>query len=291
MGTLRYLPPEQLSGKSDQRSDIYSVGLTLYEMATLQPAFPESDARKLMAQVAESHPTVPRKIDPQIPRDLETIILKSIAAEPANRYASATELSSDLRRFLEGEPIQARRTSLLERLLKWSRRHPAIAALSAAVVVLTIVGMAGITWQWREATANFRQAQIESHAREVYFSKALEAVDQMLNRVGSELLADQPGTSQIRQGLLNDALAFYDDFLRESGDDPTIQAEIGRVHRRIASIHGMRGDSAKALASLKRSQDQFNALTSAFPDHAEYLIELAGAENDQAMIDLSHGKS
>ncbi|MGB4737861.1 MAG: hypothetical protein WBH50_06700, partial [Fuerstiella sp.] len=68
---------------------------------------------------------------------------------------------------------------------------------SAAVVVLTLAGMAGITWQWREATANFHQAQIESRAREIYFSKALEAVDQMLNRVGSELLADQPGTSQI----------------------------------------------------------------------------------------------
>ncbi|MFY9252080.1 MAG: serine/threonine-protein kinase [Fuerstiella sp.] len=197
VGTLRYLPPEQLSGQSDQRSDIYSVGLTLYEMATLQPAFPESDPRKLMTQVAESNPAAPRKIDPGIPRDLETIILKSMAAEPGNRYATATELANDLRRFLEGQPIQARRTSPLERLVKWSRRHPAIAAFSAAVVVLTLAGMAGITWQWREATANFHQAQIESRAREIYFSKALEAVDQMLNRVGSELLADQPGTSQI----------------------------------------------------------------------------------------------
>ena len=90
---------------------------------------------------------------------------------------------------------------------------------------------------------------------------------------------------------MNDALAFYDDFLRESGDDPTIQAEIGRVHRRIAAIHVMQGDSTKALASLKRSQDQLNKLTRAFPDQAEYLIELAAAENDQAMIFLSQGKS
>lgn len=291
VGTLRYLPPEQLSGQSDERGDIYSAGLTLYEMATLQPAFPESDPRKLMTQVAESRPAAPRKIDSHIPRDLETIILKSIAAEPEKRYATAAELAGDLRRFLGGEPIQARRTSPLERLVKWSRRHPAIAVLSIAFALSMLVGMAGITWQWRQATANFRQAQIESRAREVYFSKALEAVDQMLNRVGSEILADQPGTSQIRQGLLNDALAFYDDFLRESGDDPTIQAEIGRVHRRIATIHRMRGDSPKALASLKRSQDQFNKLTRAFPDQAEYLIELAAAENDEAMIDLSLGQS
>ncbi len=291
VGTLRYLPPEQLSGQSDQRGDIYGVGLTLYELATLQPAFPESDPRKLMNQVAESRPVAPRKIDSYIPRDLETIILKSIAAEPGNRYTTATELASDLRRFLEGQPIQARRIGALERLVKWSRRHPGIAILSTAVVLSTLVGMAGITWQWRAATANFHQAQVESRAREVYFTKALEAVDQMLNRVGSELLADQPGTSQIRQGLLNDALAFYDDFLRESGDDPSILAEIGRVHRRIASIERLLGDSDKALTSLQKSHDQFTKLTKAFPERAEYLIELAAAENDQATIHLSQGRS
>jgi serine/threonine protein kinase len=291
VGTLRYLPPEQLSGQSDQRGDIYGLGVTLYELATLQAAFPESDPRKLMNQVAESRPVAPRKIDSQIPRDLETIILKSMAAEPEKRYATADELGADLRRFLAGQPILARRIGPLERLVKWSRRHPAIAGLSAAVVLLTLLGIAGITWQWRAADANFRQVQIESRAREVYFTKALEAVDQMLTRVGSELLADHPGTSQIRRGLLADALAFYEDFLRESGDDPTIQAEIGRVHRRIAGIHSRLGDSSQALAALQRSQDQFSQLHQSFPTRVEFLVEWAAAKNDRAMIELSLGRS
>ena len=166
VGTLRYLPPEQLSGQSDQRGDIYGVGLTLYELATLQPAFPESDPRKLMTQVAESRPVPPRKIDSHIPRDLETIILKSIAAEPNKRYSSAEELASDLRRLLNGQPIQARRVNVWERLFKWSRRHPTVAALSAAVLLLTMVGIAGITWQWRSATASLAIAQAESQKRE-----------------------------------------------------------------------------------------------------------------------------
>jgi len=166
VGTLRYLPPEQLSGQTDQRGDIFGVGLTLYELATLQPAFPESDPRKLMTQVAESRPVPPRKIDPHIPRDLETIILKSIAAEPSKRYSTADELASDLRRFLDGQPIQARRVSVWERLFKWSRRHPTVAALSTAVLFLTMVGIAGITWQWRSATASLAIAQAESQKRQ-----------------------------------------------------------------------------------------------------------------------------
>jgi eukaryotic-like serine/threonine-protein kinase len=166
VGTLRYLPPEQLSGQSDLRGDIYGVGLTLYELATLQPAFPESDPRKLMTQVAESRPIAPRKIDSQIPRDLETIILKSMAAEPGKRYSTADDLAADLRRFLEGQPIRARRVSSWERMMKWSRRHPAVAALSTAVAVLTVVGMAGIAWQWRAATASLTIAQAEAQKRE-----------------------------------------------------------------------------------------------------------------------------
>lgn len=291
VGTLRYLPPEQLSGQADQRGDIYGLGVTLYELTTLQPAFSESDPRKLMNQVADSNPVAPRLVDPQIPRDLETIILKSMAAEPDKRYQTADDLAADLRRFLAGQPVLARRIGAFERIWKWARRHPTIATLSVSIVLLTLAGLGGVTWKWREADANFRRAQVESHAREIYFTKALEAVDQMLNRVGSELLADQPGTSQIRQGLLTEALAFYDDFLNASGNDPTIQAEIGQVHRRMAQIHRMLGESDRALDSLQLAEKQFLQLHQTFPDRIDFLMELGEVKNDRALIELSSGRS
>src|SRR5439155_23430669 len=109
VGTLRYLAPERLNGEADARSDIYSLGLTLYEMLTLRPAFDASDRAKLIQQVTEYHPVPLRKLDSHIPRDLETIVLKAGAKEPAARYQSAGELAEDLRRFLAETPIRARR--------------------------------------------------------------------------------------------------------------------------------------------------------------------------------------
>jgi serine/threonine protein kinase len=116
VGTLRYLAPERLSGESDERSDIYGLGVTLYELLTLRPAFEESDRNKLLRQLAEREPARPRTIDREIPPDLETIVLKAIAKEPADRYQSAAELESDLRQFLEDKPIRARRASVGERV-------------------------------------------------------------------------------------------------------------------------------------------------------------------------------
>ena len=124
VGTLRYLPPERLRGNCDARSDIYSLGLTLYELATLRPAFPAADQIDLLEAIHNSEPRAPRLIDRRIPRDLETIILKAGRKRPEDRYQRATALADDLRRFLAGEPTRARRIGPLERAWLWSRRRP-----------------------------------------------------------------------------------------------------------------------------------------------------------------------
>ncbi len=138
-GTVRYMAPEQFEGRSDEASDIYSVGLTLYELATLQPAFREEDTKKLMLRITQQGVPHPRVISPSIPLDLETIILKASAFDPPHRYATAGELAEDLRRFLDGEPIIARRTSTLRRMWRWSRRNPALAALSGLSLLLLLL--------------------------------------------------------------------------------------------------------------------------------------------------------
>jgi WD40 repeat protein/serine/threonine protein kinase len=139
VGTIRYMAPERFQGRSDGRSDLYSLGLTLYELLTLRPAFGEADRSKLVQQVTQAEPTPPRQLNPAVPRDLETIVLKAMAPEPAHRYPSAAELAEDLQRFVDDRPIRARRVSLPERFGRWCRRNPALASLTAAVALLLIL--------------------------------------------------------------------------------------------------------------------------------------------------------
>jgi RNA polymerase sigma-70 factor (subfamily 1) len=136
IGTLRYMAPERFEGKNDARGDIYALGVTLYEMLTLRPPFLGSDRLSLMAQITSDEPPPPSQLAPHLPRDLETIVQKAMARDPAARYGTARELADDLRRFLENRPIKARRSSTTERVWRWCRRNPTVAALLSAVFLL-----------------------------------------------------------------------------------------------------------------------------------------------------------
>jgi serine/threonine protein kinase/tetratricopeptide (TPR) repeat protein len=139
LGTLRYMAPERFQGVSDARSDVYSLGLTLYEMLVLRPAFDETDRNKLIHQVTREDPPPPRRFNRAIPRDLETVVLKAIDREPARRYPSAAALGEDLKRFLEDKPIQARRVSVPEWVWRWCRRNPLTAGLTAGIAALLVI--------------------------------------------------------------------------------------------------------------------------------------------------------
>ena len=135
IGTLRYLAPEALRGQTDHRSDIYSLGLTLYELLTLQPPFGDLSPSELLRCVTEEQPARPRTLDRTIPLDLETIILKATAREPGDRYATAGALADDLRSFLDDRPIRARRASAIEHFTRWCRRNRMVAALTCVVAM------------------------------------------------------------------------------------------------------------------------------------------------------------
>lgn len=139
IGTLRYMAPEQFSGDADVRSEVYSLGLTLYELCTLQYAFDNQDRAQLVNQITSFSPVSPRKIRSDIPRDLETVISKAIAREPSHRYASAFQLANDLRRFVADRPVHARRVSMFEKMYRWARRHPARAALFACMLLICLL--------------------------------------------------------------------------------------------------------------------------------------------------------
>lgn len=141
LGTLRYMSPEQAAGRrsiADHRTDVYSLGATLYELLTLRSAFDELDRQKLMRQIEQQEPPAPRKISDAIPKDLETIVLKSMAKGVESRYQSSREMADDLCRFLRREPIHARRSSPMEYAWRWCKRNPVVAVLAAFVACLLV---------------------------------------------------------------------------------------------------------------------------------------------------------
>lgn len=138
VGTLRYMAPERFRGTSDSRSDVYGLGVTLYELLTLRPPFDAPDRARLVKQITQDEPTRPRKLDRRVPSDLETIVLKAIDKDPSRRYSGATEMVDDLHRFLGGEPIRARRAGTFEKLWKLTKRRPAAAALLALLIMFAL---------------------------------------------------------------------------------------------------------------------------------------------------------
>ncbi len=174
LGTLQYIPPECLSGHADARSDVYGLGATLYELLTLEPPYAADSPAKLIKKVTDTDPPAPRSLNSDIPRDLETIVLKAMAREPSNRYASAGELARDLEAFLDDRPIKARRTTFLSRAWRACRRNPAVASLAvstAAALVLTAatgwVGYARTTAALGGEEARRKDAETATRAAEV----------------------------------------------------------------------------------------------------------------------------
>jgi WD40 repeat protein/Flp pilus assembly protein TadD len=179
VGTLRYMGPERFQGWSDLRSDVYSLGATLYEILTLKTPFRARNRPGLVQAILKESPVPPRKTDPRIPRDLETIVLKALQKEPSQRYQGCSEIAADLRRFLDGRPIVARRSSAGEKAWLWCRRNPAIATLAgvvAALLVVVAVGSSLVALHLRETAESLERERnaalrllgdaYESHARE-----------------------------------------------------------------------------------------------------------------------------
>jgi hypothetical protein len=156
VGRLRYMSPEQALAKRvviDHRTDVYSLGATLYELLALRPAFEGSDRQELLRQIAFEEPPLLRRVNKAIPAELETIVLKAMEKNPSERYVTAQELADDLRHWQEDLPIRARRPSLVHRARKWARRHrPVVASLGSGLLTLLVVGVVlGVGYQRRLA--------------------------------------------------------------------------------------------------------------------------------------------
>ncbi|HEY7310310.1 MAG TPA: serine/threonine-protein kinase [Gemmataceae bacterium] len=243
LGTLRYMSPEQASGQRvllDHRTDIYSLGATLYELVTLEPILPGQTRQELLHQIINEEPRLPRAVDRSVPVELETIILKAVSKSPADRYNSARELAEDLSRYLEDKPILAKRPSLIERMRKWSRRHPSIVAAGMVVLLLCVAGLLVNNRMIAEEKARTTKAlegeQQRAAEAEKRFQQALQAVN-LLMQVCEDELADAPPHLQgVRKRMMEMALAYYQDFIEQQQGNAALQAELEDGRNRASRI-------------------------------------------------------
>jgi serine/threonine protein kinase len=262
LGTLRYMSPEQAGGQRtlvDHRTDVYSLGATLYELLTLRPPFDGADRHTLLRQILEDEPRPPRALVPSIPVELETIVLRAIGKAPAGRYATARELADDLQRFLEDRPIRARRPSFVEKATKWARRHRAVVAAAVVALLLSVAGLSVATVLAARAYEREREKAREA---EESFRQARRAVDQFA-QISEEELAGNPFTEGTRRRMLEAALEYYQNFIDQRRDDPSTQEELkasrDRAERIIAELTTLMGAGKYGLLRHKEVQDELHA--------------------------------
>jgi serine/threonine protein kinase/WD40 repeat protein/Flp pilus assembly protein TadD len=236
LGTLRYLPPEAFEGRADARGDVYSLGLTLFELVALRPAYAERDRNRLVKQVTTGDPPRLRKLRRDAPRDLVTIVEKAIDKDPARRYQTAGALTDDLQRFLDGRPITARRATELERLWMWARRRPATAGLVAALFLCLLAGSVISTVFAVRADGFARDAELREKeattARDTARRNADEAQEarNAAARQAAGLLLDR-GIEDARAGEPARALHLFVRALRALPADDPQAAPLERVIR------------------------------------------------------------
>jgi serine/threonine protein kinase/WD40 repeat protein/tetratricopeptide (TPR) repeat protein len=248
VGTLRYMAPERFNGQGDLRSDVYSLGLTLYELLTLRPAFDVADRNKLVKEVVHGEPARPRKLNPGVPRDLETVVLKAIARDPSHRYQTPAEMAEDLKRFVEDRPVKARRISEWERLWRWCRRNPAVASLLSGIVLVFLVGFTGVFWQWRETEAARRDEESQRNLADWARKGAENARDEAKRREGDARTA-RDEAKQARNAAARQAAGL----LLDRGIEDARGGEPGRaLHLFVQALRALPPDDTKA-AALERA--------------------------------------
>jgi eukaryotic-like serine/threonine-protein kinase len=288
VGTIRYMSPEQASGKSewvDGRTDIYALGATLYELVLLKPTFEGHDSAQLLRAIQTTEPATPRSIDRSIPVPLETIIRRAMRRSASERYQSASEMAADLRRFAAGQPIQASKVTLAERWSAYLRDH---AAMVAAAMLLAIVSIAASTAHSVIVADKQSQTERALGLSQKNYLEARRAVDTLGADVAMRL-ATIPQAAELQQEVLAETLAYYEKFIADSNDDPSLGVEVAKTRLKIAQLVRFGGGSfADSDAAYAASIQALRSLTSNTSSEINSLR--VQALNEWAMLRCEHGE-
>jgi len=274
-GTPHYMSPEQaLGGRGvDARTDVFALGVVLYELLTLRVPFPADTPHEVLHAIVTRDPEPPRRLNPRVPRDLETVCLKAMESDAHYRYRTADELAAELRRFLRLEPIVARSPGSVTRLVKLMRRRKA-AALAVLLGFFALVVLPSAFAIYQRAVSAQLAAQESETARErdharTNLARARRVLEQQLERV--EQLGREPGMEAMHRQMAEDALAFYQEFLaqpRTEAGDTELERQALSTHVLVARIHLSLGDHQRALAVVAAALSHLERLRAAGVDDA-----------------------
>jgi tetratricopeptide (TPR) repeat protein len=284
LGTLRYMSPEQALAKHglvDHRTDIYSLGVTLYELLTGKPAVEGKDREEILNAIALDELPSPRALNTATPRDLETIISKATEKNAADRYSTAAELAADLRRFVEDKHIHAKRANMRQRARRWSRRHRGLIGSAIVVLFVAVVILAASTFLISKERAEMvRQRDVAKEQRR----QARRAVDKMYLQVADKWLARQPQMDKLQREFLEEALKYYQGFAEDQSEDAESLYDRAKAYRTAGSILWRAFyEHAKARQAYSHALELMEKLATDWPNEPTYVYELGLIHADRAL--------
>jgi tetratricopeptide (TPR) repeat protein len=283
VGTPSYAAPEQASGMkgaATTTADVWGLGAVLYAFLTGRPPFRGDTVSETLEQVKGQEPVPPRRLNPRVDRDLDTICLQCLAKDPSRRYASAADLADDLERWQTGEPVWARRAGRWERSRKWLRRNPALAALLVVVALSAGAAVAGLFWHERRLRVEAENAAQERDAAREEQRWAAQAVDDMYTRVAQEWLGPQPRLQPLQREFLEKALEYYQHAAERWPDDPGLREKLPGLYHRVGRIQATLGRQDRAEEALRKAVSGFEELAAASPGDPAVRNDLLRSHND-----------